>query len=110
MDNVSRFYSAAATAVCNVGHWARWKEQKQEMVFSQPNLLSSRVLLYHNFDIYFEVVGPTLSMSTVGVGGIGGCGAEVAHEGAERALLPLLLPGRRRRGLQLRGAPWDWNK
>ena len=40
-------------------------------------------------------------LGRVGVGCVGGCCAEVAHEGAERALL--LFPGQRR--LQLRGAP-----
>ena len=38
MNIISCFYSAAAIAVCYVGRWARWMEQKQERLFTQPDL------------------------------------------------------------------------
>ena len=34
-NGVSCFYSAATSAVCIVGSWAGWTEQKQEALFTQ---------------------------------------------------------------------------
>ena len=48
MNGVSCFYSAATLAVCIVGLWAGWTEQKQEVTLMQQTLGFASVLLTQN--------------------------------------------------------------
>ena len=45
VNGTSCFYSTAAVAVCNAGHWARGMESKQQRLFTQPNFYPSNVTM-----------------------------------------------------------------